>query len=373
MVWDVQWLVSRVPAYVRVLGLAAFGSLAALTGAPGDAPASEITITDQFDRTVTLTGPVERLATIPIPAASMAVAVGGSPQPLVAMHHLSKTALVNGVLGAFFPDMKAIPSDIVGEGFMPNVEALLSVSPDLILQWGHRGSDIVEPIEAAGLTVATLKYGTEEDAATWLRLMGTILGAEDRAEAILNWRTEALARMRAATAGIEPNERPRTLYFLRYLSDLRVAGTGTYNDFYIDLGGGQNVASEVTRFKTVDPEQIVAWDPEVILLNGFEDALTPEDVYGNPVFADVSAVKNRRVYKLPIGGYRWDPPNQESPLTWAWVAMMLHPDRFDFPLRSEIAERYEMLYGRTPSDDEIDGILRLAMNGVSARYDRFER
>lgn len=25
------------------------------------------------------------------------------------------------------------------------------------------------------------------------------------------------------------------------------------------------------------------------------------------------AVKSKRVYKVPLGGYRWDPPSQESP------------------------------------------------------------
>ena len=86
------------------------------------------------------------------------------------------------------------------------------------------------------------------------------------------------------------------------------------NNFYINLARGQNVASDMGMFVEVGVEQIIAWDPEVILLNGFEAKLSPHDVYNNELLADVSAVKNRRVYKMPLGGYRWDPPNQESPL-----------------------------------------------------------
>jgi len=336
------------------------------------AHADEISFTDQFGREVSLPGPSERLATIPIPAASMAVAVNGSPDPLVGMHRLSQTAIVEGILGDFFPQTEDIPSDIVGDGFMPNVEALLSVDPDLVLQWGTRGPDIVQPLEAAGLTVATLRYGREEDAAEWIGMMGMVLGQEDRASMILDWRAEALAAMQARAAGIAAEDRPRTLYFLRYLSSYRVAGEGTYNDFWIELGGGDNVADDgFDGFNDVNAEQIIAWDPEVIFLNGFEEALSPEDVYSNPLFADLSAVQNRRVYKLPIGGYRWDPPNQESPLTWAWVGSLLHPDQSVGGLRDEIAARYDMLYGQTPDAGEIDGILRMDMNGGSAFYDQF--
>ena len=124
-------------------------------------------------------------------------------------------------------------------------------------------------------------------------------------------------------------------------------------------------------FNDVNAEQIIAWDPEVIFLNGFEEELTPEDVYSNPLFADLSAVQSRRVYKLPIGGYRWDPPDQESPLTWAWVGSLLHPDQPVSGLREEISVRYEMLYGQTPNADDIDAILRVGMNGGSAHYEQF--
>lgn len=353
-----------------------FAAAAAMIGVivvTTSALSEERTLIDQYGNEVTFDAPVDRLATVPIPAAAMSVAVAGNSDALVAMHGLSKTAIVNGILGDFFPETRDIPSDIVGDGFMPNVEELLSVDPELVLQWGTRGDDIIAPIVNAGLPVVTLRYGTEEDAAQWLGMMGQILGREDRSDAILAWRSEALADMQAATATIPDSERPRTLYFLRYLSSLRVAGTGTYNDFTINLAGGSNVAAELNRFNDVSPEQILAWDPEVILLNGFEDELSPEDVYSNPVFADVSAVRNRRVYQLPLGGYRWDPPNQESPLTWAWAASLLHPEQFNVDIRSQIEERYALLYGRVPSEDQIDGILRMARNGGSANYDRFAR
>lgn len=333
--------------------------------------AEDRVVEDQYGRSVTLQQPAERIVTIPIPAASMAVAIDGGDERLAGMHPMSKTALVEGVLGEFFPSTRGIPSDVVGQGFAPNIEALLTLEPDLVFQWGHQGEGIVAPLRDLGVPLVLLKYGTEEDARTWLQLMGQLTGNEERAQRLIDWRQSVLAEVSAVTERVAEEDRPRVLYFLRYNSELRVAGNNTYNNFYIDLAGGVNPAAEGSGWLTVDPEQVLAWNPEVILLNGFEDDLSPADVYNNPLYADLPAVKNRRVYQLPLGGYRWDPPNQESPLTWKWLAMNLHPDVAAWPLRQDIVEAYEWIYGQTPTNEQLDGILRMDSHQNAAGYQVF--
>lgn len=335
------------------------------------ATAQSIGVTDQYGRTVTLDGPAERIVTIPIPAASMLIAVDGGTDRLAGMHHLSRSAVVEGILGEFFPEAQDVRADFVGDGFAPNVEGLLGLDPDLVIQWGTRGDDIVRPLTDAGLDVITLAYGTEEMTREWIEIMGTVTGNQDKADRLLTWRDDVLSQVQDDMAGLADGDRPRVLYFLRFLSSLRVAGEGTYNDFYIELAGGQNPADGSSGWVDVNPEQVIAWNPEVILLNGFESNLSPQDVYDNPLFAGVSAVQNRRVYQVPLGGYRWDPPNQESPLMWMWLAEILQPDRVDYPLRQAIADSYTWIYGQTPSDQQIDGVLRLEANGIAAGYDVF--
>ncbi|MEP4547670.1 MAG: ABC transporter substrate-binding protein [Saccharospirillum sp.] len=329
-----------------------------------------INVLDQNDRPVVLDEPAQRVATIPMPAASMFTSVAGGVDRLAAMHPASKTALEEGILGEFYPDASTIPSDIVGNGFMPNIESLLTVNPDLVLQWAHRGTDIIEPLEQAGLTVATLNYGTEELAQGWIQLLGELLGEEEKSQRMIQWRDQTLADIRDQLADVTEAEKPRTLYFLRFLSEYRVAAEGTYNDFYIDLAGGANPA-EGNNWLTIDAEQILNWDPEVILLNGFEAGLSPQDVYDNPLFADVSAVVNRRVYHVPLGGYRWDPPNQESPLMWMWLTSLLQPDQVDYDLRHEMRDAYQWIYGQTPSENQLNAILRVEHNQNAAGYERF--
>ena len=82
-------------------------------------------------------------------------------------------------------------------------------------------------------------------------------------------------------------------------------------------------------------------------------------------------IPNRRVYKMPLGGYRWDPPNQESPLTWLWLSMVLHPDKFDWDMADRINKSYEFIYGQSVDSDDVANILRMDMNADAANYDIF--
>jgi hypothetical protein len=56
---------------------------------------------------------------------------------------------------------------------------------------------------------------------------------------------------------------------------------------------------------------------------------------------------------------------------WLWLTELLHPELMDRPLRTEIAVAYDWIYGTQPTEAQIDGILRLAMNGDQAHYDVF--
>ena len=108
----------------------------------------------------------------------------------------------------------------------------------------------------------------------------------------------------------------------------------------------------------------------MILLGTF-DAATPSDIYADPRWQGLDAVKARRVYKFPLGGYRWDPPSQEFALGWVWLAGLLHPERETANLRVVMRDWFTFLYKHDLTDDEIDGVLFAAQNRQSAGYERY--
>ncbi len=353
----------------KIIALSAVLAAALACGAAFAAP---VEVTDQYGRTTKLEKPAGRIVTVPIPAASLTMAVDGSEEHLKGMNPSAKQALKEGILGKFFPKAVDIDSDIVvGEGFAPNVETLLTLNPDVVFQWGDRGDDIVKPLEAAKLPVVLLKYGTQEDLETWIGMFGSILGKSGRAGEILSWHRSERANLDSAVAAIPAEKRPKILYLYRYGDGIKIGGKNSYFDYFIKMVGGQNPAEEAPSESQISEEQLLAWDPDIILLNGFQSALSPADIHANANLAGVKAVRDRRVYKMPLGGYRWDPPNQESPLMWKWLAMLTHPDRFSWDLRADIVKAYKFLYSQEPTQQDIDDILRMPMNATAANYGRF--
>ena len=330
--------------------------------------ANALEVVDQKNRTIQFDNPVKRVVSIPIPAPSMFMAIDGHADKLVGVHQLTKTAMKGRFMGRLFPEVLQLPSDFVGGGFnfMPNVERVLSLKPDLVFQWGNYGDEIFDPLTNAGLNVAAIKIRNEQDTREWIRIMSTVLGKEDKALKMVNWREETMRAVKANSSKIE--KKKNILYFRLFRNNLQVAGKGTYNDFYINLVGGVNPAAGNKGFYNVTPEQVVVWNPDIVLMNGFEPKLSPKNYIEHPVFSVTDAAINKTVYSMPLGGYRWDPPNQESPLTWMWLGILTDSDQHKYSLRDEIKRSYKMLYETNPSDQDLNEILKMKMNAGSKGY-----
>jgi len=351
------------------------GSFAlAMTCVAGVAFADPITINDQGGRTVKLEKPAERVVTIPMPMASTVIAIDGGTSKLVGMNPMSKTAIQEGVLGKIFPESKDISSEVTAPNFIPNIEELAATNPDLVVQWADYGADLVDPLTNAGLNVILISYGTEEKTQAYHQMVADAIGKPERARLINEWRDAVSAEIFAKTRDIPADKRPKVLYLGRAMDKLTASGSkGNFTAWYIDMVGGTNASADVEgNGTTINPEQIASWDPDVILLNSFEPNLKLERIYDDQILSFTKAAQNKQVYKLPLGGYRWDPPSQESPLTWMWLANLLHPELFNYDLRAEMKKAYKTIYNYELTDEDIDGILWVEMQGNATNYAQFK-
>ena len=327
-------------------------------------------VTDQTGRSVAIPDRVDRIATLVIPGASMAVAIDLGADRLAGVHPSARREIVNGLLGQMMPETRGIPFNLSGDGFVPNVEAILAAKPDVVVQWGDRGNAIINPMTALGLPVLTLRYGSSALTAEWLKLMGKALtGREARAEVLASRFLSVRQAVETVAAGVLPNRRPKVAYLYRAQGNsFQVAGKNTSMDSDIRLAGGVNVAADLPGFAQVSVEQLLAWQPDVLLLNNFEKGIRPGAFFANRLLSAIPAVRERRVYLYPQGGFRWDPPSHESPLAWRWLLTLFHPDMETPALRPEIEESYRMLYGYSPTPADLDAILRIEENGGSLHY-----
>ncbi len=333
--------------------------------------AGALSIVDQRGETVTLAGPAEKVAFTVMPAPSIFAAVDRSYDRIVGINQSTLVANRGGMFATMFP-ASAESAVVAGSDFVPNVETLLQLDPDVVIQWGDRGTGVTAPIEAAGFPVVGLEYGTQEDLESWITLFAQIAGKPERGRELVDWQRAEQAEMRADVAA-QAGPRPRAMILSRTGDTYSTTSAQGYDGFQFDLVGADLVTEGFTSDSgQVSPEQILAWNPEVIMLSGFDES-TPADIYADPRLASVSAVENKRVYKTPLGGYRWQVPSAESPLMWEWMHRILYPGARDGELRADIRAAFDDLFAYEISDDEIDQVLRFDMNRGAAGYDQFLR
>lgn len=338
--------------------------------AEGTANASavgSITVTDQRGVDVTLDAPADSIASAVIPAPAIIAAVDGSWDRISGINQSLLDANKQGIISKIFPESVETPV-ISGRDFVPNMEEVLAADPDVVIQWGDMGNDILSPIEQAGLPVIGLEYGTQEDLETWIELFGDVIGKPERSEEIIGWMHDEAEAVSAQVESIG-SESPRGLS-LSYSDQALSVDTGAdYAQHVFDLTGVTNVAKDAPVADGVaSAEQIVAWDPEIIFLSAFDPA-TPQDVYDDPRLSQVAAVQDKRVYRAPLGVYRWQVPSAESPLYWNWVAALAYPDQFEVDLPGEMREQTQFLYNYELTDEDIALELRTDLNDRSSDYD----
>jgi iron complex transport system substrate-binding protein len=369
-------LVAFATAYVVALAgpvIPALTGQGVTIGIASPASAQEVRIEDQRGRLIRLEAPAERVVAIPMPMASMIMALDGSSRRVVGMHPAARRSIQDGFLRRVFPEALSIPSDVTRGGmFNPNLESILQLRPSIVVQWTEP-AELITALENARIPVVGLINSppNQNVHARNMTIVGAVIGQSARTEMLLAEQRRMETQIESVVTTIPASERPRVLYLRSVQPSMNPAGPNTYQDFWIRLVGGRNVAGAPgLDSATINLEQVLAWNPQIIFLGAFDNS-TPEDILSNPALQRLDAVRARRIYKLPHGGYRWDPGSHESHLGWQWAAMLMHPERFRFDLRRHVREAYQFLYRYDVAEMDIDEILQMPLNRASAGYDVF--
>ncbi|MCB8816078.1 ABC transporter substrate-binding protein [Desulfosporosinus shakirovi] len=278
-------------------------------------------VTDLLGNQVTIKANVEKIAVVPIPWATIVYAVDGSGEKIVGMHPSAMKAYEKNILKAMAPEMANINSTFVDNNFNVNYEEVAKLKPDLVVIWDYQ-PEVGKKLAEIGIPSVAIKYGTLEDVQKGIELVGEILNQQERATALIQYQQDTNSYLKSKESSLTSRDKPKTLYLRD--EQLQVATGESVNKIMIDTAGGVNVANEVTgdNWKKVTMEQVIAWNPEVIILSNFSEIL-PEDLYENKYsgqdWSTIEAVKNKRVYKAPMGIYRWDAPCVETPLMMKWL------------------------------------------------------
>ncbi len=303
-------------------------------------------VVDANGRAVTVPEKINRIAITCQGGTAQEVTILGSGDKIVAQ----------APMNAFPQLLKMFPKykDIVNPGTFDNVniEEIIKADPDIVLVGitSKKGNQL---IEEAGFPTFTMLIGWAgiDTLKNEFLQMGTLLGNEAKAEQLVKYWDEKLAYINELVSKVPENEKKSVLYGYANKGLATVHGTGVWGDSLITASGGLNAAAEISESKEVSVEQIMTWNPDIIILQKSENALM--EIRNDPRISDLDALKNDRVYQVPIGAFWWDRPSPESPLGFMWLATKLYPEYTkDIDLKKETKEFFKTFYSYDLSDEE---------------------
>jgi iron complex transport system substrate-binding protein len=179
-----------------------------------------------------------------------------------------------------------------------------------------------------------------------IRLLGKILGVEERAEAIARYAEETFALVDKVLADAPLQRRPR-VYLARAANGLETGLEGSINTEILERAGGRNVARREggrAGLAQVSLEQVLTWNPETIVtLNREFASLARSD----PGWGAVAAVRANRLVVAPDFPFGWvdGPPSINRLIGLRWLVSLFFPDRAKLDMRAEAGRFYKLFYG----------------------------
>ena len=307
--------------------------------------------TDSCGRTVTITEPITRVA-ISGPVAQQ-VMLGFAPDLLVGLATKMDSAQIK-----YLGDYSSLPvlGQLYGGKGDLNVEAVAATSPQIMIDWGEAKKTIVEDMDDLSAKLGIPCVHIEATMSTYgdaYRLLGKLLGMEDRAEQIAQYCEQAysstqagLAKVAAKQSGIMVTESSGTL---------GVLAKDSYQSMVFDMccdniGIFESPSAKGTGNET-DMEQIATWAPTFVLF-------APGDLYESaatdPVWATIPAIQSGNYLEIPGEPYNWlfGPPSVNQVLGMQWLSRALYPEAFGDTAKDVVTEYFKLFYSYDLSDSE---------------------
>lgn len=270
----------------------------------------------------------------------------------------------------------------MGAGATPNGEEIVRQDPDAILcYWtadevGCKMADEVR--DQTGVPVLLIDYDIRA-CAEMFRFVGEFLNCPERAEELAGFCDAKLAEIRALVERIPEGERKR-VYIAQGEGGLTTDPVGSMHvTDALELLGTVNVAElpgtegQGMGMPTVNIEQIVAWDPDAVLVSEYsmsdsESSNTYGEILEDSRWKVVPCVAAGNVYRLPQSPFAWfgRPPSAMRLLGCMLLLAVLYPEYAgDIDLASETREFYRLFLHIDLDDDDLAEILSTA--GVNIR------
>ena len=236
------------------------------------------------------------------------------------------------------PELKDLP--VVGDASknIINYEEIAQLNPDVVFVRSVEDADIVQnKTGIPAVVVYTGAVGTSQQMDTYeksLRVMGKVLGKEDKAEELISYIKSTQEDLTNRTKNIS-NSSKATVYVggQAYRGAHGITSTNPYYPPFVMLNAS-NVASSVSNMANatsnaiqIDPEQLISWNPDFIFVEEGSLGAVTNDTSNNQEYNDLKAIKNGDVYGvLTYCAYSYN--KDEMFANAYYIGKVLYPEQF---------------------------------------------
>ena len=349
-----QRLLALLLALVMTLSLAACGAQKTLTEDENTAPETRV-FTDSVGREVTVPAQIDKVA-LSGPMAQI-VLFALCPDKLVGIANAWDESAAQ-YLDTEYYNLPLLGQLYGGKGEL-NLETLLESGAQVVIDVGEAKDGIAEDLDALQEQTTIPFVHISATLATMdetYTMLGDLLGMPDEAKALADYCRGTYDRALTIADSVEK----ANLLYITGDAGLNVIAQGAYHAEVIDLLSNNLAVVDDPSSKgagnEVDMEQILNWNPDVILF-------APDSIYdtvaGDAAWQGVTAIQNGAYYEVPMGPYNWMgfPPSVQRLLGMLWMAKVLYPEAADYDLYTEVANYFELFYHCELTQEQYDALV----------------
>ena len=348
-----QRLLALLLALAMTLSLAACGAQKAPTDG-NTAPETRV-FTDSVGREVTVPAQIDQVA-VSGPMAQI-VLFALCPDKLVGISNAWDESAAQ-YLDTEYYNLPLLGQLYGGKGEL-NLETLLESGAQVVIDVGEAKGSIVEDLDALQEQTTIPFVHIDAALATMdetYTLLGDLLGMPDEAKALADYCRSTYDRALTIADSVEK----ANLLYVTGDAGLNVIAQGSYHAEVIDLLSNNLAVVDDPSSKgtgnEVDMEQILNWNPDVILF-------APDSIYDtvgdDATWQGVTAIQNGAYYEVPMGPYNWMgfPPSVQRLLGMLWMAKVLYPEAADYDLYTEAAQYFKLFYHCDLTREQYDALV----------------
>ena len=256
-----------------------------------------------------------------------------------------------------------------GMGDAVNYEAVIAANPTIAINSGKINDAMVSDCDALSesLGIPVVAVDNElNNSAEAFRFMGELLGVEDHAEELAQYAEQVFTDINALSD--IPEEKKVSVYFGNGEDSLETAPRGSQHAQILDAINAVNVADlelgDGSRVQ-ISAEQLLAWDPDVIVVNGEPKAdksgnSAAEDILSYPDYASLKAVQDQKVYGTPNAPFSWvdRPAGPNRLIGMRWFSALIYPEYIKCDINEEIHKFFDLFYHVDLSDEQLENVLK---------------